>query len=104
MIQSFPIRNHASSRLGEGEATLSGEAAATRRGTIAESARLNPISSPPALLTNSLRDRFVWGAMTYALLFVESTARRTAAKIPTWLPQRHTSLSNASLISPSVGF
>ena len=32
------------------------------------------------------------------------TARRTALKMRTWLPQRHTRVSNAFRISASLGF
>ena len=64
---------------------------------------LNPINSPPASFTNSLLVRTFFGAMTYAPSFSWFAARRTAAKIPTWLPHRHTRLWNAFLISASRG-
>src|SRR5271169_6262472 len=57
------MRSHASRRLGEGVATVSGDAAATRRGKMPASARENPISKPPASFTNSLREIAVLGAM-----------------------------------------
>src|ERR1700674_463615 len=97
------MRSHESRRLGEGAARVSGAATAKTRGSTAESARLKPMSKPPASFTNSLRDTVIFGAMVYALLFADCDARRTAAKMPTWLPHRHTKLSNAFRISASEG-
>src|ERR1700692_4917598 len=97
------MRSQESRRLGEGAANVSGAAAANTRGRTAESARLQPMSKPPASFTNSLRDTVILGAIFYALLFADCDARRTAAKIPTWLPHRHTRLSNALRISASLG-
>src|SRR5580700_6192827 len=57
------MRSHESRRLGEGTAIVSGDAAAKTRGSAAESARLKPISKPPASFTNSLRETVILGAM-----------------------------------------
>ena len=45
----------------------------------------------------------VLGGHGYALLFISSAARRTAAKMRTWLPQRQIRVSKALRICSSVG-
>src|SRR5580658_4261611 len=57
------MRSQESRRLGGGEETVPAPAAAKTRGSTAESARLNPISIPPASFTNSLRETVSLGAM-----------------------------------------
>src|SRR4029077_7834217 len=100
---SRAIRSHASNRLGEGIATVAGEETSRRHGTTVELAMLNPISSPPVSWTNALLERVILVAMIYPPALIAWAARRTAAKIRTWLPHRQTKLSSASLISSSVG-
>ena len=63
------MRSHESRRLGEGAAMVSGDAAAKTRGSTAESARLKPMSKPPASFTNSLRDTVILGAMVLCAPF-----------------------------------
>ena len=73
MVSSFSMRSHASRRAGEGvvDTACGGTAADRSCGTMAESARLKPISRPPVPLTNSRRD-----SGSLAAMIMRSSARR----------------------------